>query len=209
MTIRTNISLLLAALALTACVNLGLDGGKDAPDILYYVLEDAGRKTQPPVITVAAKPRVLILADVQAGAFYDNDGMAFSRQAGTRGYYQFARWSDRASKRMTDLVLLRLEQERVFSAVAQTGGNVRADWLLTTEIIEMYHDATQSPGSVRLEVRADVVDMETRALVGRRLFSQNIPAGSYDAQGAYLAFNQATTRTLDELSDWLRGLSAR
>lgn len=202
-------SLLISALALSGCVNLGMDsGGKDAPEITYYVLEDAGRAAAPAAMSaVAPTARVVVLSDTQAAAFYDTDGMAYSRQSGTRAYYQFARWSERSGKRFTDLLLARLEQEKVFSAVALTSSNVRGDWLLITEIIEHYHEAGQAPGVVKMELRAEVVDLKTRSLLSRKTFSQSVTAGSYDAAGAHKAFNQAATQTLNEMLDWLKDLS--
>ena len=190
------------SLALSGCVNLGLEGGKDAPEITYYVLEDTGRTPASANLNL----RVLVLTDTQAGAFYDTDGMAFSRQPGTRGYYQFARWSERAGKRFTDLLLARLETEKLFGAIALTSGNVQGDWLLTTEIVEHYHDAGQQPGNIIMELRAEVVDIRARKLIARKTFRQSVAAASYDAAGAHKAFNQAATQTLNEIADWLKGL---
>jgi cholesterol transport system auxiliary component len=190
---------------LSGCVNLGLATDKDAPTIVYYVLEDGGRAA--PAATPSA--RTLLMADTAAGAFYDNDGMAFSSKPGTRGYYQFARWSERSGKRFTDLMLARLEREKIFSAVAFTGSNTRGDWLLTTEILDFYHDAAQPPGSVKMELRAELVDLKTRTLLARKNFSQSVAVPSFDAAGAHKAFNDAATRTLNELADWLKDLSSK
>ena len=191
------------ALALAGCVSFGLAEGGDPRAIVYYVLEDAGR----PVPAVAPAPRTLLMADTTAGAFYDSDGMAYSSASGTRGYYQFARWSERSGKRFTDLLLVRLEREKIFSAVAQSGSNVRGELLLTTDIIEFYHDAARQPGTARMELRAEVIDLKTRTLLARKTFAQSIPVSSFDAAGAHKAFNQAATRTLDEVADWLKELA--
>lgn len=195
----------LLALGLSGCVNLGLGADKDAPIIVYYVLEDGGRAAS----TAASSPRTLLMADTTAAAYYDTDGMAFSSKPGTRGYYQFARWSERSGKRFSDLMLARLEHEKVFAVVAQAGGNVRGDWLLTTEILDLHHDAVQSPGVARMELRAEVIDLNTRTLLARRTFIQSVTVTSFDAAGAHAAFNEAATRTLNELTDWLKELSAK
>jgi cholesterol transport system auxiliary component len=194
------------ALALSGCVNLGLGGDKDTPSIVNYVLEDGGRAA--PATAVPA-PRSLLMADTAAAAFYDTDGMAFSNQPGTRGYYQFARWTERSGKRFTDLLLARLERERVFAAVAQSGTSIRGDWLLTTEILDLHHAAAQQPGVVKMELRAEVVDLKTRTLLARKTFTQSVAVTSYDAAGAYKAFNEAATRTLNEMADWLKDLSSK
>jgi cholesterol transport system auxiliary component len=200
--------LLLAGLglALSGCVSLDIPGLKSSTPLTYYVLEDAGRAAPAGATPVA---RTLILVDTLTGAFYDNEALAFSRQPGTRGYYQYARWTERPGKRISDLLLARLEQEQLFAAVAQPGTNVHGDWLLTSEIVEFYHDATAEPGTIRLVLRAEVTDLKSHTLVSRRLFTQAVPVPRFDAGGAHQAFNQAVTTTLSELADWLRALSAK
>lgn len=194
---------LLLALALPGCVNLDLAGEGKTREIVYYVMQDGGRDAPP----AAPSARTLLLADTTAGAFYDTDGMAFSSTPGTRGYYQYARWSERASKRFGDLLLTRLERERIFATVAQTGGNVRGNWLLTTDILDLHHDAAERPGVVRMELRAEVVDLGSRALVARKTFVQSVAVPSYDAAGAHQAFDRAATLTLDAIADWLKALA--
>lgn len=194
-----------SALSMSGCVNLGLDGGgKDAAEIVYHVLEDAGRQVTP--LSSPPSERVLVLVDTNAGAFYDTDGIAFSKQPGTRGYYQFARWSERAGKRFSDLLLNRLEMEKTYSAVASTSSNVRGDLLLTTDIVEFFHDANQQPGVARMELRAELIDLKTRSLLARKTFSQSVAVTSFDAAGAHKALNQAATQTLNDMLDWLKTL---
>lgn len=200
-----NFLLLPLALLLAGCVNFGLAGEDDPRALAYYVLEDVGRPAPP----ASPAPRTLLLADTTAGAFYDSDGMAFSGSPGTRGYYQYARWSERPGKRFTDLLLMRLDREKVVAAVAQSGSNVRSDLLLLTDIVEFYHDAAQSPGTVRMELRAEVVDLKTRKLLDRKTFVQSIGVSTFDAAGAHKAFNEAATRTLGEVADWLKELASR
>lgn len=194
------------AMLLSGCVNLDLPGFRSSAPIIYYVLDDAGR-----TVPAAASPvkKTLILVDTQTSSFYDNEGIAFSKQNGTRGHYQFARWTERPGKRFSDLLIARLEQESLFAAVAQTGTNVHGDWLLTTELVEFYHDARKEPGTIRLLMRAELSDLKTRTLISRKFFVQSLPAASYDAEGAHQAFNQAVTMTLNELADWLKQLSGK
>lgn len=192
---------LLPILVLAGCVNFGLAQQDDPRAIVYYVLEDGGR---PPAAAVAPLPRTLLLADTAAAAFYDTDGMAYSNEPGTRGYYQFARWSERSGKRFTDLLLARLERERIFNAVAQSGSNVRGDLLLTTEILDLHHDAAKPPGNVRMVLRAELIDLKTRTLLARKTFSETVAVPTFNAAGAHKAFNRAATLTLDGLADWLK-----
>jgi len=90
--------------------------------------------------------------------------------------------------------------------VSAAGGYVRGDMLLDTELIEFYHDAVSQPGHVRLVLRAELVDLKQRKLVGRRIFEQQVALASHDAAGAAQASSQAVSQALDELTAWLASL---
>jgi cholesterol transport system auxiliary component len=221
------------ALALAGCVNFGEK--PNAPAVVYYVLNDAApaapaRAESPqdaaqlpakaPVESSAsqgdsdplrAKARVesyaptLLVLDTTTNSFYDTDQLVFSRSPDTRGQYQFARWTERPGKRFADLMRARLDHQGAWR-VAAAGSYVRGDVLLDTALVEFYHDARSSPGRLRLVLRAELVDLRQRTLLGRRVFEQQVPLASYDAAGAAQASSVAVGRVLDELTDWLAKL---
>ncbi len=206
--IRVGLALLAATAALTGCLNLG-DASK-APAVVFYVLNDVAPAASAVTATTTTPPSpepapTLRVLDTRTGNFYDTDQLVFSRSAGTRGLYQYARWTERPSKRFSDLMRARLDQQGVWS-VSAGGGYVRADWLLNTELLEFYHDAVSHPGQVRLVLRADLVDARQRKLLGHRVFEQQVPLASYDAAGAAQASSLAVSRMLDDLTIWLASL---
>lgn len=188
------------ALSLSGCFSLA--GNQNAPEIVTYVLEDTGHAT--PAAT--PNPRTLLVLDTATNAFYNTDNIAFSRAPGTRGLYQYARWSDRPGKRFGDLLQARLEADRIFATVATTGSGVKGDWVLDTRLLALYHQASVAPGSVHVELRAEIVDLRSRTLVARKLFTQDVPAPAYNAAGAVAAFNIATGKLLDDIQAWLQTL---
>lgn len=192
----------LAALALGGCVNLG--GKNDAPAVVYYVLNDTAAAPVAASAPLRADPPTLLVLDTAAGGFYDSDQLVFSRSAGTRGQYQFARWTERPGKRFADLMRARLDRQGY--RVAAAGGYVRGDLLLDTELVEFYHDAASEPGQVRLVLRAELIDLKQRTLLGRQVFEQQATLDRYDAAGAAAASSLAVSRALDELTAWLATL---
>jgi cholesterol transport system auxiliary component len=211
------LALLALSASLTGCISLG---ASSAPAVVYYVLNDAAPAAPATPLPATAlkdsdplrsKERVesyaptLVVLDTGAGGFYDTDQLIFSRSADTRGQYQFARWTERPGKRFADLMRARLDRQGIWH-VSAGGGYVRSDLLLDTELVEFYHDATRDPGQMRLVLRAELVDMKQRKLLGRRVFEQQVPLASYDAAGAAQASSQAVGRVLDDLSVWLASL---
>ena len=190
---------LVLGLMLSGCLGLG----KETPAVVNYVLEDLAAQTQKSAPT---DPRSLLVLDTTATGFYDNENLVYSRASGTRGQYQYARWTERPGKRFSDLLQKRLATQSGFASVSVAGGQVRGDLVLDTELSEFYHDAESSPGSVRVLLRAELIDLKTRKLLSRQWFERRVPIASYDAAGAAKGFNQASTGVLDDLVVWLATL---
>ncbi|MGK2953450.1 MAG: ABC-type transport auxiliary lipoprotein family protein [Thiobacillus sp.] len=191
----------LLSVALAGCVNFGEKA--NTPAVVYYVLTDTAPVAS--VVPARADAATLLVLDTTAGGFYDTDQLVFSRTAGTRGQYQFARWTERPGKRFADLMRARLDRHGAWN-VSAASGYVRGDLLLDTEMVEFYHDASREPGQVRLVLRAELLDMRQRTLLGRRVFEQLVPMTTYDAAGAAQASNVAASRALDELAAWLASI---
>jgi len=194
--------LLVVALLLGGCVNVGNRSASST--VVYHVLKDPAPAADAAPLREGA-PTLLVL-DTTAGSFYDTEQLVFSRTPGTRGQYQYARWTERPGKRFAELMRARLDRMGSFQ-VAAAGGYVRGDLLLDTELVELYHDAANEPGHLRLVLRAELVDLRQRRLIERRVFVQQVPLASYDAMGAAQAANLAVGRALDDLTDWLAAAS--
>jgi cholesterol transport system auxiliary component len=153
----------------------------------YFIL-DAG-------LAPAAAPRAnpsLSVAPTTATSFYDTQDMAYSREAGTRAYYQFNHWTERPQRSIHGQLASRLDS-----------GGAKGALRLDTNLDEIYHDATVEPGTARIKVTAELVDPASRAVLARRTFTQSAPAASYDAPGAVRAFNQALAALLGDIESWL------
>jgi cholesterol transport system auxiliary component len=198
------------ALVLLCGLGTGLPGClsfQDVPPREYYVLDDPAQAgAARPVAPVA---RVLLVNAASASPFYDTQSLVFSRAPGQRGYYQFAGWTERPGRRLTDLLMRRLEARGGFRSVAATTAGVKGDLVLNTRLEEFYHDTHANPGSVRIEVSAELVDTTGRTIVAQRRFAQNVPAAGENAQAAVAAFNRATAALLDEMSAWVEGAAAQ
>ena len=195
---KSALFLAVLSLMLAGCVNFGEKA--NTPAMVYFVLNDPVPTADPAPLRADA-PTLLVL-DTTTGSFYDTDQIVFSRSAGTRGQYQFARWTERPGKRFADLLRARLDRQGAWN-VSASGGYVRGDMLLDTELVEFYHDAASEPGQMRLVLRAELVDLKQRTLLGRHVFEQQVPVATYDAAGATQAANLAASRALDDLSAWL------
>ena len=134
------------------------------------------------------------VAPTTAASFYDTQEMAFSRSAGTRGYYQFNHWTERPQHAIHQQLVARLGR-------GPTGDD---EYVLVTHVNEIYHDAVESPGSARVSLEADLVLAKSKQIVASRTFTGAAQASSYDATGAVQGFDYALRALLDDLVAWVR-----
>jgi cholesterol transport system auxiliary component len=189
-------------MVLAACVSLG----QQEPQ-RHYVLEPvAGDKPNKPAVTREA---TLLVAPMTAAAFYDTPEIVYSRAPGERAYYQLSTWTERPSRRITDLLIARLERAGSFKTVARAASGVQGNLTLNAHLAAFYHDAATSPGRVEVAVVAELVDTTQRSLLARRSFERSANAATHDAAGAVGAFNQATAQILDDIVAWVEATAPR
>jgi cholesterol transport system auxiliary component len=157
----------------------------------------------------AQNDRALLISETSVSPFYDTQSLVFSRAPGQRAYYQFAAWSERPGSRLTELLIHRLYARGTFRSVTATTAGAKGDLVLNTRLEELCHDASASPGSVRIEMSAVLVDRAQRAIVAQRSFAQSTPIGGDTAPAAVAAFERAVTALLDEESAWVEDMAAR
>jgi cholesterol transport system auxiliary component len=190
------------AALLAGCMSL-----PNLPAREYYVLDDLG--TAAVSMRGAPNDRTLFISETSVSPFYDTQSLVFSRAPGQRGYYQFAAWTERPGSRLTELLLRRLCARGSFRSVTATTAGAKGDLVLYTRLEELYHDAGASPGSVRIELSAELVDRVQRAIVAQHTFAQSAPTGGDTASAAVVAFDRAVTTLLDEESAWVEDMAAR
>lgn len=156
----------------------------------YYVFEPQ------PAPTTSPQGGAITAAPTTVAGFYDTQDIVFSRDAGTRGYYQFSHWTERPQ---------RVLQGELAARYAPS----REGYILAAHLNEMYHDAAAAPGVARISVTAELIEPVHRTTVARRTFTREAPAASHDAGGAVAGFNAAAGAVLDDLVAWADREAAR
>lgn len=177
--------------------------GEPPRAVSFYVLTDPGPVQKSP----ATHPATLLVREMETAPFYQNDNIAFSRSPGTRGQYQYARWTEPTGRRLTWMLRQRLETAGAFAVVAPQGSGVLGELQLNTRLIDFYHDAHGSPGAAILILEADLVQRNNGQLLGRRSFVAQVAAETFDATGAADAMGRAANQVMDEMVTWLAQVS--
>ena len=174
----------------------GCVGQTNVPPVQYYVLGNGHETAFAQRASQAG--RVLLVNPTAVSAFYDTQRLVYSRAEGQRAYYQFAAWTDRPGRAFSDLLARRL-------GASLTTSGVKGDLILHTRLEELYHDASSSPGTVKIAVSAELVDVAGRLVGERRRFTRAAPAASENAAGAVDAANRALGEVLEDIAAWIEG----
>ena len=165
----------------------------------HHVLTDPG----PIVPSPRTLPATLLVREMDAPALYHVPRLVYSREAGTRKHYAYANWSELPAPRLTWLLRQRLEAADTFAVIAGLGSGIRGDYQLNTRLVDLYHEATEPPGTVLLILEAELLRRSDGELVGRRIFIAQHPAARFDAEAAADAMGRAATQVIDDLIAWL------
>lgn len=184
------LALIASFLVLGACA-----GPASVPPTQYYVLGN-GKETAAPV-RASQRSGALLVHPTSVSTFYDTQRLVYSRAEGQRAYYRFAAWTERPGRAFSELLMRRL-------GASSTTSGVKGNLVLHTQLYELYHDASANPGTVTIEVSAELVDAGGRLVGERRRFSRSVPARSENAAGAVEAANRAVSEVLDEIAAWVQ-----
>ena len=187
-------------LCLGGCTGFGLSAASQP--ISAYSLDDLAGSTHSAGRAEALPGPGLLIATAPVALLYDTDRMVFTRDGAAYAYYQFANWSDRPARRISQLAEARLSQRGRFASVGSTTSGLRGERLLSLRLEWLLHDDSRSPGEVRLAVTGEMIDTRTRTLLGRERFEAQARVRSRDAQGAAQAGSEALTTLLNALCDW-------
>ena len=198
---------LVIAIGVAAAV-AGCAGSGPREPFRYFVLEaPATVPVSPGASAPAPIDATLIVLPTVAASFYATQEMAYSKVEGTRAYYQFSSWTEPPDTAVTHALVERIDAARLFRSVALAGSGARGSLVLSTQLLEIYHDASSSPGTAKIVVAAELRDTTRHSVVARRTFNAAVPATSFDAGGAVQGFRAGLGRIGDEMTAWLASVA--
>lgn len=185
----------LLLLSLTSCtLSLGGTAGLEK----YYTLY----QTEPLAKSEKHIDKSILVRDMQADGFLRSRKILYSSTPGAISFYRLASWTDTPPRMMTGILKSMLSQRRYYKyAVGQSSG-ARADYQLSTTLLEMRHDTSTTPGKVVVKVRAELVDVATRQVVCDEVFSANNELELSGADMAVEAFHKSLIKLMEDLVMW-------
>lgn len=165
----------------------------------YVLLEVPGKKPA----SVRQRNERLLVAETESSSWINSRRLLFSDDPKRRSSYQFSTWVEPPPSRFSALLLYRIDRAGLFRSVTGQSSATVGDLLLRTELEEFYHDTAREPGTARVLVRAELVDLKKSVVISRKTFREAVKSKSFDAEGAVEGLTRAVNRICDGIVLWL------
>ncbi|GAB5387499.1 MAG: ABC-type transport auxiliary lipoprotein family protein [Alphaproteobacteria bacterium] len=193
-------AVLAATTLLTGCSSVELGG---TPPRLWTLTPKTTIKAELPPVDWQ-----LLIEQPQASAGLDTPRIALAKTALELDYYKGVSWVDRAPSMVQTMMVQTFENTRRIVAVGRKSVNLRADYILQSELREfqaLYKGS--DPGGntapiIHVRLNAKIVQMPYRTIAASRNFETCIPAKSNSMDDIIAAFDRGLGRVLKHLTTW-------
>ncbi|MGD9851678.1 MAG: ABC-type transport auxiliary lipoprotein family protein [Nitrospirales bacterium] len=147
----------------------------------------------------------LLLSIPQPAPGFESQGMIYEQVPHELRSFATSQWIDSPARMLVPLLTKSLEASETWGSVVLLPSMVRGDFRLDISQVALVQDFTQQPSHIRLTLRAQLMTVVDPRVIGTREFEFQEKASSEDAYGGVLAAQQAVSRFLMNLNDWLAG----
>ena len=175
-----------------------------APPAFYALDDTLAASARPTAASTPVGTQTLIVNPVRAASGFDSQRIIYLREPHKLEYFARSEWVDTPARMLGPLLVAALSQNGGFQAVVMASGSASADLRLDTEIVRLQQEVFNSPSSVRVTLRAYLVDETTRRVVAWKEFDQRVDAGAANAQAGVVAANRAVHAVLGELAQFVQ-----
>lgn len=171
--------------------------------------------SNPPLQIYVLRPRLEALQDVPTASWQiavarpemaqmlDTDRVALVRGA-TMDYYADAQWTDTASRLLQTDLMAAFEKSGKILGVGRDTGEVRADYVLQTQVrdFEAQYVSDNGAPSVAVVISARLTAARTREVIATFEASRSVAAAQNTVPAVVEAFDQATSAALEDIARW-------
>lgn len=188
-----SIALLLGVTLLSSC---SLFSPVKMPQQNAYVI-----KRLPRVIPARHKTHaVLLVTQPQANGIYNTTQMAYMKIPYQLDYYAKNQWAITPAQMLEDILVRSLQKRRFFAAVITPPTISHYDYVLNTELVDLYFDFMSRPTTLRLAMRAELIRIASSKIIASRYFCVTVPLPMNTPYGGVLAANEAAAALIGQMS---------
>jgi|HubBroStandDraft_1064217.scaffolds.fasta_scaffold00843_12 cholesterol transport system auxiliary component len=147
----------------------------------------------------------LVVSEPVAAQSLDTARIALSRSPARLDYFADSAWTDRAPSVIQGLIIESFENTGKIIAVGRFAGDLRADYVLQTELrsFEAHYDGgPEQPPKILVRIEAKLVRMPDREIIGNTTWVQEAAPARNDIDSIVAGFDEAQGSVLKRLVEW-------
>lgn len=184
-----------ATVALSACT---IPGSTEPPQ-LYTLTPKSTYDEHLPTVDWQ-----LVVERPIASAGLNSQRIALQRSTVTLDYFARANWTDTAPQLVQTLLIESFENTGKIKAVTRESTQLRADYVLQSELREFQaeYDVAGQPPLIRVRISGHLIRMPDRSIVGRHAVERAVRAEKGDMEGIVVAFDEALGKVMKQMVEW-------
>lgn len=187
---------LLAMLALGGC-QLQLPGSNDPPQLFTLTPKSTFKDDLPRV------DWQMIVETPVAAAGLASSRIALQRSPVRLEYFARSNWTDLAPLMVQTLLIESFDNSGRIVAVSRESTQLRADYLLKTELREFQAEYDQDgPPQARVRVNSKLVRLSDRSIIASHTVERMVRAEKTDVESIILAFDEALGKVIRQIVEW-------
>jgi cholesterol transport system auxiliary component len=193
---RRLVAALLCATLAAGCANM--IPGRGAPPKLYSLSPKSTYSPDLPTVSWQLVVEVPVSAET-----LNTPRIALSRDPLTLDYYGNVLWSERAPALVQTLLVESFENTGKIVAVARKATDLRADYVLKTDLREFQAEYSGSgPPVAHVQINAKLVKMPERIIIAAFRSERRIEAAGTEIIDVVYAFDEALGKVLRDIVEW-------
>jgi cholesterol transport system auxiliary component len=191
---------IIATTCLLLVAGCSLLNQKDTPHPSFHSLDSVRTGSAKAAASVSGP--TLIVNPPHASAGFDSRRIIYLREPHRIEYFAHNEWVDTPARMLAPLIVSALENVAAFNAVVLTPSAAAGDLRLDTEVLRLQQQFDTRPSVVRFTLRATLVDVKTRSVLGSRELDAVVPAASDNPRGGVAAANRAVETVMAALGEF-------
>ncbi len=194
--IARTLTALIGLVLLSGCIDILPGGGPAAK--LYSLSPKSSFSDSLPTVDWQLVVELPITAET-----LNTPRIALSRAPLTLDYYGGARWSERAPVMVQTLLVESFENSGRIVAVARKSTDLRADYVLKTDLREFQAEYSgDGPPVIRVKLNAKLVKMPQRTFIASFKIEREIQAGGTELIDIIRAFDRGLGKVMKAVVEW-------
>lgn len=146
------------------------------------------------------KRKTILVSIPSSNPGYETKHMIYTLKPYELSTFSTHQWAGTPAQMLFPLLIQHIDNTNYLQATATPSLSAYKHKLLKTQLLEFHQDFTKHPSTIKISIRADIIDKAKDHIISTQVFTAEMPASSDTPYGGVIAFNHAAHILLDQIA---------